>query len=69
MARIAVVGAGISGMAAAYFLSRKHEVSLFEKEDRFGGHTHVHQIETSLGTRPVDTGFIVYSERQILGAF
>ena len=63
MARIAVIGAGISGMAAAYFLSRKHEVSLFEKEDRLGGHTHTHQVETSAGTRPVDTGFIVYNER------
>jgi uncharacterized protein len=63
MARIAVVGAGISGMAAAYFLSRKHEVSLFEKEDRLGGHTHTHQIETSRGTRPIDTGFIVHNER------
>jgi predicted NAD/FAD-binding protein len=63
VARIAVIGAGISGMAAAYFLSRKHEVSLFEKEDRLGGHTHTHQIETSRGKRPVDTGFIVYNER------
>ncbi len=63
MARIAVIGSGISGMAAAYFLSRKHEVSLFEKEDRLGGHTHTHQVETSRGTRPVDTGFIVYNER------
>jgi uncharacterized protein len=63
VARIAVIGAGISGMAAAYFLSRKHEVSLFEKDDRLGGHTHTHTIETSRGTRPVDTGFIVYNER------
>jgi uncharacterized protein len=63
MARIAVIGSGISGMAAAYFLSRKHEVSLFEKEERLGGHTHTHQIETSRGMRPVDTGFIVYNER------
>ena len=63
MARIAVIGSGISGMAAAYFLSRKHEVSLFEKEDRLGGHTHTHRLQTSRGTRPVDTGFIVYNER------
>jgi uncharacterized protein len=63
MARIAVIGAGISGMAAAYFLSRKHEVSLFEKEDRLGGHTHTHQLQTSVGTRAIDTGFIVYNER------
>jgi len=63
MARIAVIGAGISGMAAAYFLRRKHEVSLFEKEDRLGGHTHTHQLQTSVGTRAIDTGFIVYNER------
>jgi predicted NAD/FAD-binding protein len=63
VARIAVIGAGISGMAAAYFLSRKHEVSLFEKEDRLGGHTHTHPIETSRGILPIDTGFIVYNER------
>ena len=63
MARIAVIGAGISGMAAAYFLSRKHEVSLFEKEDRLGGHTHTHQLQTSVGMRAIDTGFIVYNEK------
>jgi uncharacterized protein len=63
MARIAVIGAGISGMAAAYFLSRKNEVSLFEKEDRLGGHTHTHRMETSVGTRAIDTGFIVYNEK------
>src|SRR5262249_52662114 len=63
MARIAVIGAGISGMAAAYFLSRKNEVSLFEREDRLGGHTHTHRMETSVGTRAIDTGFIVYNEK------
>ncbi len=63
MSRIAVIGAGISGMAAAYFLSRKHEVSLFEREPRLGGHTHTHQIETSIGMRPIDTGFIVHNDR------
>jgi len=40
MKRIAIVGAGISGLAAAYFLSRRHRVWLFEKETRLGGHTH-----------------------------
>ncbi len=40
MKRIAVVGTGISGLAAAYFLSRRHQVWLFEKERRLGGHTH-----------------------------
>ncbi len=63
MSRIAVIGAGISGMAAAYLLSEKHEVSLFEKEDRLGGHTHTHTIETSCGPLPIDTGFIVHNDR------
>ena len=63
MSRVAVIGAGISGMAAAYFLSRKHEVWLFEKENRLGGHTHTHAISTSRGVLPIDTGFIVHNDR------
>jgi predicted NAD/FAD-binding protein len=50
-------------MAAAYLLSQKHEVSLFEKESRLGGHTHTHEIETSCGVLPIDTGFIVHNDR------
>ncbi len=63
MSRIAVIGAGISGLSAAYFLSRKHQVWLFEKERRLGGHTHTHRIETTRGTLSVDTGFIVHNDR------
>ena len=63
MSRIAVIGAGIAGMAAAYLLSQKHEVWLFEKEPRLGGHTHTHAIGTSAGTLPIDTGFIVHNDR------
>ena len=63
MSRIAVVGSGISGMAAAYLLSRKHEVHLLEREDRLGGHTHTHAIPTSRGVTPIDTGFIVHNDR------
>jgi uncharacterized protein len=63
MSRVAVIGAGISGMAAAYLLSRKHTVWLFEREDRLGGHTHTHDIATSRGTQPIDTGFIVHNDR------
>ncbi|MGA3197448.1 MAG: FAD-dependent oxidoreductase [Terriglobales bacterium] len=63
MSRIAVIGSGISGMAAAYLLSRKHEVWLFEKESRLGGHTHTHNIQTSRGVLPIDTGFIVHNYR------
>ncbi len=63
MSRIAVIGSGIAGMSAAYLLSRKHEVHLLERESRVGGHTHTHQIETSGGVLPIDTGFIVHNER------
>ena len=50
-------------MAAAYYLSRKYDVSLFEKENRLGGHTHTIPILTESGPVPVDTGFIVHNER------
>ncbi len=61
--RIAVIGSGISGMAAGYYLSRKHEVSLFEKESRLGGHTNTITVDTSRGPLPIDTGFIVHNDR------
>ena len=63
MSRVAVIGSGIAGMAAAYMLSRKHEVHLLERQSRLGGHTHTHQIETSGGVLPIDTGFIVHNDR------
>ncbi len=61
--RIAVIGSGISGLAAAYYLSRKHEVSVFEKDTRVGGHTHTVTVESSRGPLAVDTGFIVHNDR------
>ena len=63
MSRVAIIGSGISGLAAAYYLSRKHEVYLFEKDGRLGGHTHTVTVESSRGTIPVDTGFIVHNDR------
>lgn len=56
--RIAVVGAGISGLSAAWLLSKRHEVTLFEGESRLGGHSNT---VLAAGV-PVDTGFIVYNE-------
>jgi len=63
MSRIAVIGSGIAGMSVAYLLSRKHEVWLYEREHRLGGHTHTHRVETSAGPRSIDTGFIVHNDR------
>jgi uncharacterized protein len=60
---IAIIGAGISGLSAGYYLSRKYEVSLFEKESRLGGHTHTIAVDSSAGPLPVDTGFIVHNTR------
>lgn len=63
MKKIAIIGAGISGLSAGYYLSRKYEVSLFEKESRLGGHTHTINVDSSIGQLPVDTGFIVHNTR------
>ena len=63
MTRVAVIGAGISGLAAAYYLSRKHTVWLFESEPRLGGHTNTVIVNSSAGPLPVDTGFIVHNDR------
>ena len=57
--RIAVVGAGIAGLASAYLLSREHEVVVFEANDRLGGHTDTHEVELRGKRYAVDTGFIV----------
>jgi predicted NAD/FAD-binding protein len=61
--KIAVIGAGISGMAAAWLLGRKHDVVIYERENRFGGHACTAEAATSRGGTPVDVGFIVYNER------
>ncbi|HWG10913.1 MAG TPA: FAD-dependent oxidoreductase [Rhodanobacteraceae bacterium] len=59
--RIAVVGSGIAGLASAWLLSRANEVTLFEANDYFGGHTYTHAIELHGESHAVDTGFIVHN--------
>ncbi|QGK69084.1 FAD-dependent oxidoreductase [Allosaccharopolyspora coralli] len=62
--RVAVVGAGVSGLTVAHLLQARDEVTLFEAEDRLGGHAHTHDVATTDGrTVAVDSGFIVHNER------
>jgi predicted NAD/FAD-binding protein len=60
--RIAVVGSGVSGLSAAWLLSQRHEVTLYETDPRPGGHANTVDAPSSRGPTPVDTGFIVYNE-------
>ena len=59
--KIAVLGAGISGLGSAYLLSQKHEVDLYEKEDRLGGHARTTMVEEEGKSFGVDTGFLVFN--------
>ena len=57
--KIAVIGSGIGGLGAAHYLSQRHEVVLFEKDPRLGGHTNTVKVRDHLGEHAIDTGFIV----------
>ncbi len=63
--KVAVIGSGISGLSAAYFLSKKYKVDLFEKEDRFGGHSHTIDIKLNEDIDKIraDIGFIVFNKK------
>ena len=61
--RIAIIGSGVSGLVTAHLLRGRHDVVLYESDDRPGGHSHTHRIELPELTCDVDTGFLVYNER------
>jgi len=63
--KVAIIGSGISGLSAAYFLSKKYKVDLFEKEDRFGGHSHTIDIKLNEDKNKIhaDIGFIVFNKK------
>ncbi|MDR5875235.1 NAD(P)/FAD-dependent oxidoreductase [Vreelandella gomseomensis] len=60
--RIAIIGSGISGMAAGWYLSAQHEVTLFEADARLGGHTATMDVEVGGHSYAIDTGFIVFND-------
>ena len=61
--KIAIVGSGISGNSLAYTLSKEHDITLFEKNNRLGGHSHTHEIISHGKKINVDTGFIVFNKK------
>jgi predicted NAD/FAD-binding protein len=60
--RIAIIGSGVSGLVCAHLLHGRHDVVLYEADDRPGGHSHTHRVELPDATVDVDTGFLVYNE-------
>ena len=61
--KIAVIGSGIAGLTSAYYLSREHQVSVFEKNDYIGGHTCTSDVKINGSMYAVDTGFIVFNDK------
>src|SRR4051812_44224458 len=61
--RIAIIGAGVSGLVAAHLLEREHEVVVFEAGEHAGGHANTVRVDTEDASYAVDTGFIVFNDR------
>src|SRR5580692_8093237 len=65
--RIAIIGAGVSGLVCAHLLHRDHELVIFEASDRAGGHANTVHVETDTGAYNLDTGFVVFNDRNYPG--
>lgn len=61
--KLAIIGTGIAGNTAAYYLNQSHDITVYEANDYIGGHTHTHDVEFDGQGYNVDTGFIVFNER------
>jgi uncharacterized protein len=61
--KIAIVGTGISGLVAAHRLHGRHEITVYEAAARIGGHTHTVAVDDPAGEQAIDTGFIVFNDR------
>ncbi len=61
--RVAIIGTGISGLAAAHHLHREHQITVYEAAPRLGGHSHTVNVEAPEGAHRIDTGFIVFNDR------
>src|SRR5271166_1623554 len=61
--KIEVIGAGVSGLTAAYQMDRGHDVTLFEANDYLGGHTNTVDVELEGERHAIDTGFVVFNDR------
>lgn len=70
--RVAIIGSGITGLSSAWLLHRQYDITLFEKNDYLGGHTNTVDVQEEHDIVPVDTGFIVYNEKNypnLIGLF
>src|ERR1700743_3074888 len=61
--KIAIIGTGVSGLVAAHHLHRRHDLTVYEAAPRIGGHTHTVAVTDPAGEQAIDTGFIVFNDR------